>query len=105
MNRAGSQIGEDQTAVETEAGVERSEMFVGLAGEPASPKIHRIEDRGSRIEDRGSRIAIYDLQSSILDPRLISPSDHIILDQLDGQIGFGLLHSFGGEEDRFAHIV
>jgi hypothetical protein len=51
MNRAGSQIGEDQTAVETETGVECREVFVGLAGEPASPEIHKIADCGLRIAD------------------------------------------------------
>src|SRR5262249_31326110 len=42
MDRARLQISEDQTSVNTETCVERREMFVGLAGEPAPPKIHRI---------------------------------------------------------------
>src|SRR5262245_33603986 len=46
MNRACPQVGEDQATVEAEAGVERREMFVGLAGEPASPEIHKIADCG-----------------------------------------------------------
>jgi hypothetical protein len=48
MNRACPQIGEDQAAVETEAGVERREIFIGLAGEPAPPEIHKIAECGMR---------------------------------------------------------
>jgi hypothetical protein len=48
MNRACPQVGEDQSAVETEAGVERREIFIGLAGEPAPPEIHKIAECGMR---------------------------------------------------------
>src|SRR5215475_3844391 len=59
---------------------------------------------GWRLVDVGQRVQATNHNPPTTN-HLICPSNHVSLNQLDDQIGFGLLHGFGGEDVRFTDVV